>query len=397
MLFKRFSFLTFFVIAFVAGALYVSNQKNNAKRYVNVYNWYGMIPTDVVRDFEKETGIQVRYDYYDNNEILEAKLMASNSGYDVVFPSAMPYVKRQIQAGAYAKINKAVLSNFKHLDPLLLEKIRVVDKNFNYAIPLYWGTFGVIVDVDRVKDVLEGPLPERPFSLLMDLAYIQKLAPYGVTFLEESTDVYPLIATYLGLDHTDHSDETLARVTHHLKKLRPFISSFSGSAVIDETVRGESIVAMSWSGEGFRACAKAKEVGRNLQFFLPKSGSSIWVDMMAIPKGAPNPENAHIFINFLMRPDIAARLSNYSNLATTNRTSWAMTDDSIRNESGIFLSDEMLAKCFMDKPTTPEFDRKRNRQWTMVRFNLFEEESTSSKDSHASSSHPSSSTASNLY
>ena len=367
---KRFPFL--FIFISLLSILFIYNNistKNKNLGYVNVYNWYGMIPMDVIGDFEKETGIKVRYDYYDSNEILEAKLFASNSGYDVVFPSAMPYIPRQIEAGAYREIKKELIPNVKYLDKNLLKKVEIADPSNKFSIPLYWGTFGVIVDVDSVKKII-GNIPDDPFNMIFDPKIMEKLYKGGVTFLEESADVYPLTYLFLNLKLSDSSHESLDKATKYLKKLRPFITRFSGSGVIDETVRGESILAMSWSGEGFRACENARSVGKNLSFFTPKNNPLIWLDMIAIPSGAPNVESAHKFINFILRPDICARLSNYSKLATTNRKSWSMVDKSIMGKSEIFPNDNIIEKSFMAYPRSNDFYKKRNTLWTMVKFNL---------------------------
>jgi|CryBogDrversion2_8_1035294.scaffolds.fasta_scaffold00077_8 putrescine transport system substrate-binding protein len=339
--------------------------------YVNVYDWYGMLSNDILRQFEKETGIHVRYDLYDNNEVLEAKLLASNSGYDVVFPSASPYVARQIAAGVYQPLNKSLL-NIQDLDPLIVQKMQIIDSDMTYAIPYYWGTIGIAFDVDRINDLLPGT-PQDSYDLLFNPENLKRLAPYGISFLEEATDVFPLILNYIGKDRDSIATEDLESAYQHLLKLRPYIRRFASSRFVNDIVMGDSCIAQGWSGEAHEAIREAKQLGRNIKYIIPKEGSTLWIDCIAIPVGAPHPKNAHIFINFLLKPDISAKITNNTLMPTTVQGSLKLINENIRNDLSIYPSKEIMLKLHLDKPQkdakSMEYDKLRTRTWAKVRLN----------------------------
>lgn len=340
--------------------------------YVNVYDWYGMLSRDILRQFEKETGIHVRYDLYDNNEVLEAKLLASNSGYDVVFPSASPYVARQIAAGVYQPLNKSFLPNFENLDPFIMQRMQIIDPGIHYAIPYYWGTIGIIFDVDRISQLLPG-VPQDSYDLLFNPENLKKLSPYGISFLEEAIDVFPLILAYLGKDRHSISSEDLNESYQHLLKLRPYIRRFASSRFVNDIVMGDSCIAQGWSGEAHEAIREAKGLGKNIKYIIPKEGTTLWIDCMAIPVGAPHPKNAHIFINFLLRPDISAKITNSISIATTVTKSLQFINEEIRQDLSIYPSKEIMLKLHLDKPQKDEksleYDKLRTRAWAKVRLN----------------------------
>ncbi|MBY0462173.1 MAG: extracellular solute-binding protein [Alphaproteobacteria bacterium] len=344
---------------------------NHEDAYVNVYDWYGMLSNDILRQFEKETGIHVRYDLYDNNEVLEAKLLASNSGYDVVFPSASPYVARQIAAGVYQPLNKSLL-NIQELDPVIMQKMKIIDPDMSYAIPYYWGTLGIAFDVDRINELLPG-ISHDSYDLLFNPENLKRLAPYGISFLEEATDVFPLILSYIGKDRDSIMPEDLDSAYQHLLKLRPYIRRFASSRFVNDIVMGDSCIAQGWSGEAHEAIREAKELGRNIKYIVPKEGTTVWVDCLAIPVGAPHPKNAHIFINFLLRPDISAKITNNILIPTTVVASLKLIDENIKNDPSIYPLKETMLKLHLDKPQkdakSMEYDKLRTRTWAKVRLN----------------------------
>ncbi|MBI1954709.1 MAG: extracellular solute-binding protein [Proteobacteria bacterium] len=363
-------FLGAVLIAMSLLLFFFPQQENNKEGpYVNVYNWYGMMPTDILKDFEKETGIHVRYDLYDNNEILEAKLLASNSGYDVVFPSLVPYAARQIEAGVYQEINKNLIPNLTSLNLDIISNVKKIDPELTYVIPFYWGTLGFIVNVEKVlKRIPNAPLDS--YDLLYNPTFLKELKDCGITYLEEAVDVFPQILAYLGLDPESESLEDLQQAQQHLFKVRPFISRFSSSRFVNELIMGESCLAQAWSGEAQMAQDQAAGKEMTLQYIIPKEGTTLWVDVIAIPKGAPHPQNAHKFINFILRDDISARISNFSQLPTTNTRSWTLIDPQLKAKKEIFLPLKKIKTLRLDKPPSLDYDRARNRAWTQVRLNL---------------------------
>ncbi len=339
---------------------------------VSVYDWYGMLPPDVVTAFEKETGIRVRLDVFDNNEVLEAKLLASNSGYDVVFPTASPYVSRQIKAGIYQPLNKALLSNLKGLNAIIYEKMNIIDPGLVYAIPYYWGTLGIAMDKDKVQKILPHANLNH-YDTLFKPENLAKLKTCGVSFLEEATDVIPLILHYLGLPSDSETTEDLKAATDHLLKLRPSIRRFSSSRFINDLVLGDTCIAQAWSGEAQKAEEEAKELGRTIIYIVPEEGTTLWIDCIAIPVGAPHPTNAHRFINFLLRPEIAAKITNYSKIPTVIEASLIMVDNDLRQNKAIYPKPDLMKKLRLDAPQTSEkslnYDRLRTKAWTMIRLN----------------------------
>ena len=351
------------------GFLYLKPHEQKTAEYLNVYNWYGMIPKDILEEFEAETGISIRYDLYDNNEILEAKLFAGNSGYDVIFPSASPYAVRQIQAGVYEKIDKSKIPNLTHVDPDIYEQMRLADSNLDYTIPYYWGTFGfAYVEEEILKRMPDAPT--QSYRMLFDPSVVSNFKGCGVTLLDESVDVYPPVLSYLGKDPQSDSVDDLTEAQQHLLKIRPYVKRFSSSRFVNELVGGESCLAQAWSGEAQLAQDRADEVGKNIRirYVVPQEGGTMWIDCVAIPKGAPNLENAHKFIDFLLRPKISARIANAIKLAIANKDALPYIDSKIKHDPTIYPSKEVMAKLKLDKPQNATYERYRTRLWTEFRL-----------------------------
>lgn len=333
-----------------------------------MYNWYGVIPAELLKEFEEETGIKVRYDLFDNNEIVEAKLFSGNSGYDVIFPSASPYVVRQIEAGVYQRINKDLLPNLKYVDPDVNEKMRFADPGLDHAIAYYWGTFGFIyVEEEILKRMPDAPV--HSYRMLFDPEVVSKFADCGVTLLDEAVDVYPPTLTYLGKDPRSDSPEDLALAQEHLLKIRPYIKRFSSMRFMNEVVSGESCLAQAWSGEAQSAQERADEVGRKvkIRYTVPQEGGTMWIDAIVIPKEAPHPKNAHKFINFLLRPDVSAKISNATHIAVANTAALEFVEEDIKNDPTVYPPKELLDRLELDRPQDVDYERKRTRYWTQMR------------------------------
>lgn len=371
-LFHFFKRILIFSLCIVAIYFIFSKPKDQEDAIVNIYDWYGMLPADIIQEFEKETGIHVRYDVYDNNEVLEAKLLASNSGYDVVFPTASPYVSRQIKVGIYQRLNKELLPNLKGTNKIITAHMDIVDPGMVYAIPYYWGTLGIAFDKDKVQARLPN-VDLESYDMLFNPENLKKLKTCGVSFLEEAIDVMPLILSYLGRPSNSETQDDLKLTSEHLFKLRPSIRRFTSSRFMNDLVLGDVCIAQSWSGDAHQAEHDAKELGRNIIYVVPKEGTTLWIDCMAIPVGSPHPINAHKFINFLLRPEISARITNKTKLPTVIDAALPMIEKQIKNNQGIYPKPDVMKKLHLNSPQTSDeslkFDRARTKAWINVRLN----------------------------
>jgi putrescine transport system substrate-binding protein len=336
--------------------------------YLNVYNWYGMIPDSVLRQFEAETGIHVRYDLYDGNEILEAKLLAGKSGYDIVFPSASPYLERQIRAGVFQKLDKSRLENLQHLDSEFIERMQIVDPGLNYSIPFFWGTIGFAY----VEETILARMPDAPvhsYRMLFDPIIVSKFRSCGVTLLDEAVDVYPAILSFLDRDPQSSDLNDLKMAQQHLLKIRPFISRFLGQRFANELVSGEVCVAQAWSGDVQIAQEQAREAKRKttIRYVIPEEGGTLWVDAMCIPKDAPHPGNAHAFADFLMRPEISAAITNSTQFPIANRGAQPFIKEEIRNNETLYPRRDVLGKLKLDKIQNRRYEETRTRYWFLAK------------------------------
>lgn len=345
---------------------------NDENPVVNICEWYGVLPPTLLKEFEKETGIRVQHDVFDNNEVLEAKLLSKNSGYDVVFPTASPFVKRQIQVGIYQPLQIHLLPDLTEMNPQIVEHMKDIDPNMTYAIPFYWGTIGIMYD----EDIIKKHLPHADLtsnSLIMKPENLQTLRKYGISFLEEAVDVMPLIQLYLKYNPKIDNYDILDKCQNHFKKLRPYIRRFSSTRFMNDMIVGEICIAQAWSGEAHLARDEVKNLNRKIVYMIPKEGTILWIDCIAIPSGAPHPKNAHRFINFLLRPHIAAQITNSSKMPTTITQSKKYVNKELTHDPTIFVPNSILKKCFMPNQDTSKesltFDRVRTKKWTEIRLN----------------------------
>jgi putrescine transport system substrate-binding protein len=343
-------------------------------KYVNVYCWYGLIDQETIKEFEHETGITVRMDSYDNNEVLEAKLLASNSGFDVVFPSASPYVAWQIQAQVYQPLNKELLPNIENIDQSIIKFMREIDKDLTFALPYFWGTVGIVYNVDVLNKVFPNGF-EKNLDLLFDPAKLAQLAPYGVSLLEEGVDVIPFALLHLKFSPSSSIESELTFAANHLMQMRPYVKRFTSAKVVNDIVLGDTAIALTWSGEAQQAINEAKEQGKNIEFLIPPEGAILWIDAVAIPQGAPHPKNAHAFINFLLQPHVAARICKNSLHGVAVNGLKQYLPSEIYNNSGVFPDKSVLKKLFLNTPpkneTQMRLERERTRVWAKIRLNEY--------------------------
>ena len=337
------------------------------EKILNVYNWSDYIAEDTIANFEERTGIEVNYDVFDSNEVLEAKLLAGNSGYDVVVPTAS-FMERQIKAGVFAKLDMSRLGNYGNLDEVLLERVAAHDPGNEHAIPYMWGTTGFGYNVNMVAETMPDA-PVDSWRMLFDPEVISKLSSCGVTLLDAPTEIFATVMRYLGRDPNSEKKEDVKRFEEHLLKIRPHLRYFHSSQNINDLANGEICVAMGWSGDMLIARDRAAEAGQGVEiaYTIPKEGAVIWFDNLAIPSDAPHPENAHRFLDYIMEPEVAAAISNYVFYANGNRASLPHVDEEVKTDPGIYPPDEIKVKLFPDLADSPKFTRLLTRAWTRVK------------------------------
>jgi len=316
-------------------------------RVVNIYNWSDYIAPDTISKFEKQTGIKVVYDLFDSNEMVEAKLLAGNSGYDIVVPSNA-FLAKQIKVGLYQKLDRNKLPNWKNLNPLLMKALEISDPGNQYAIPYLWGTVGIAYNVDKVKAELGEDAPTDSWELIFNEKYMKKLKACGVTFLDSPTEILPIAIKYLGGDPTTTDLAEFKKAQDLFLKIRPYIAYFHSSKYITDLANGNVCVSIGYSGDLQQAKTLAIESknGVNIHYNIPKEGAGSFFDMMAIPKDAPHPDEAHAFINFVMQPDIIAEITDYIQFPNANLKATPLVSEEIRNDPGIYPTENIQQKLY---------------------------------------------------
>jgi len=310
-------------------------------KVLNVYNWSDYIADDTLKNFEKETGIKVNYDNYDSNEVLLAKLVAGNTGYDVVVPGAH-FAKTQIESGLLQKLDRSKLTNWKNLDPTLLRQMENVDPGNQYLVDWLWGYVTVGINVPKVKAALGGmPMPDNAWSLLFDPKYAAKLKGCGVNFLDSASEVLPVAMLYVGKPAYSANAADYDAAAKMLAAVRPSVTRFSSSGYINDLAGGSLCAVMGYSGDINIARARALEADPKqpaaIEALVPKGGATLFFDSMAIPKDAKNVANAHLFINYILRPDVAAALTNKVFYANPNAASLKFVKKDVADNKTIFL------------------------------------------------------------
>jgi putrescine transport system substrate-binding protein len=340
------------------------------EKVLNVYNWADYIAPDTIANFEKEYGIKVNYDLYDSTEVVEAKLLAGHTGYDVVMHS-MRYSARLIPIGVYQPLDKSKLPLWKNLDPWVLRILDGYDPGNRYGMPYTWGTTGYAVNLDMIRE----RMPDAPLgsgAMLFDPETVSRFADCGVMLLDEPTDVIPLTLQYLGHDPNSLTPRDILEVERQLKKVRPYIRYFSSSRMINDLPNRELCIAMSWSGDYAQAMNRAKEVGAdvNLAYYIPREGTVYWFDGVFIPTGAPHPENAYLFLNYLLRPEVIAAISNETRYANANLASLPYMLPEVVNDPATYPSRQQRDNAQIGYIFGPKDERRRTRAWSRVKTGL---------------------------
>jgi len=342
----------------------------NNEAVLNVYNWADFIGETTLENFEREYGIKVNYDVYDTSEIVDTKLMAGHSNYDVVLHSA-GFSSRLIPVGIYQRLDRSKLNNWKNLDPTLLDRVAQYDPDNKFGVPYMWGTTGFSYNYDMIVDRMQDA-PFNSAELVFNPEVVSKFADCGVTLLDSPTDVIPMVLIYLGYDADSMEPEHLKAAEELLRSIRPFIKYFSSTKLLLDLPSKEVCIAMSWSGDYSVASKRAKEAGLNVdfRFNIPSEGSLIWFDVLYIPADAPHTENAYLFLDYLLRPKVIAEISNYTGYANANAPATEFVNPEITSDPAIYPGESVLRRMQAGKIYMPKLERLRSRVWTRVKSGL---------------------------
>ena len=358
------------VAALASSALLASAQSE--EKILNIYNWSDYIGENTIRDFEKETGIKVRYDNYDNNEILHTKLVAGKTGYDIVVPSSA-WAKLQLDGGLLARLDKSQLPNLKNADPALQAQLAKLDPGNQFLVPWLWGFTTVGINVDKVKAALgDLPMPDNAWDLVFKPEYISRLKSCGVSFLDAPSEIVPPALMYLGRPPYSRNAADYGAAGQLLKSIRPHVTLFSSSGYINDLANGSLCVALGWSGDMSIAHRRAVEgkTGQNIVALLPKIGATLFIDSMAIPADAPHPQNAHRFINFILDPKNAAGLTNKVFYPNGVPASKAFIPAEITSNPTVFLSEADLQRMAVPQALSNDLRRLVTRTYTAFKSGL---------------------------
>jgi len=339
-----------------------------AAQEVRVYNWSDYIDEDLLTKFEEETGLELVYDVFDSNEVLETKMLAGASGYDVVVPSGT-FLQRQIQAGAFQKLDKSKMPNIANMWDVIEARTDQYDPGNEYSINYMWGTTGIGVNVGKVTELLGEDAPIGSLALVFEPENMEKLAECGVHFLDAPAEMIPAALKYLGEDPDSHDPDVIAKTEPVLMAVRPYVEKFHSSEYINALANGEICVAFGWSGDILQARDRAAEAdnGVEIAYNAPSEGALMWFDQMAIPADAPNPEGAHVFLNFIMDPQNMAQASNYVYYANGNAASKAFLVEDVIGDTAIYPDEATLQNLYTTTPYPARTQRTVTRLWTKIK------------------------------
>lgn len=336
-------------------------------KVVQVYNWSDYIDEEILAQFTEETGIKVVYDVFDSNDVLETKLLAGGSGYDVVVPSGT-FLGRQVQAGVFQKLDKEKLTNWGNLWDMVMERTAAYDPGNEHAVTYMWGTTGIGYNVNMVKDRI-ADAPVNSWDMVFNPAIASQLADCGIYMLDAGDEMIPAALNYIGENPDSKDPEVIAKAEAVLMAIRPYIRKFHSSEYIDALANGDICVAVGWSGDVLQARDRAAEAanGVEVNYVAPVEGALMWFDMMAIPADAPHPNNAHTFINYIMRAEVMAKASNYVYYANGNKASEPFLAEDVIGDPAIYPTPDALKKLYTTTPYGADAQRVVTRVWTRVK------------------------------
>ncbi|RDU95192.1 polyamine ABC transporter substrate-binding protein [Trinickia dinghuensis] len=341
---------------------WVASAKDTA---LNVYNWSDYIAKDTIPNFEKQSGIKVRYDNYDSDDTLQAKLLTGNSGYDIVVPTSN-YAGKQIAAGIFSPLDKAKMPNLKYLDPQLMGLVAGADPGNKYAVPWAYGTTGLGYNVTKVQQILGKNVPLDNWDILFKPENISKLKACGVSVLDAPDQFFAAALHYMGKDPMSTNPADYQAALAMMKKIRPYITEFNSSGYINDLAGGDICFAYGWSGDVVIAKHRAIEAKKpyKIEYYIPKGGAPIWFDVMAIPKDASHKDAALQWINYIETPQVNAAITDAVYYPTANAEARKYVDPKIANDPAIYPSPDVLKTLFLLKPLPPEIQRLQTRLWT---------------------------------
>ena len=373
-LFRRFfrSMTCVAVAACAASGFVPSLAQAQEEKVLNIYNWSDYVAEDTIANFEKETGIKVRYDTYDNNEILHAKLVAGKTGYDIVVPSST-FARLQMDGGLLMKLDKAQMPNLKNLDSDIQGQIATIDPGNQYLVNWLWGYTTIGINTAKVKAALGSePMPANVWELFFNPKYASKLKSCGISVLDSASEVMPAALHYLGKDSFSKSGADYQEALALLKAVRPYVTLFSSSGYINEMASGSICMALGWNGDINIARARALEgkTGQDVVAMVPKTGGILFFDMMAITADAPHPKNAMLFMNYIMRPEVHAALTNKVKYANPNKESRKFIIPAVASNPSVFPSTAEMALMVPPKALSNDIRRLQTRTYTSFKTGL---------------------------
>jgi putrescine transport system substrate-binding protein len=355
----------------IAFALALTMGPSLATDTLHLYNWNDYFAEDTLAGFEAQTGIRPVLDVYDANEVLEAKLFAGSSGYDLVFPTARPFGARHVKAGLYRALDKTKLPGWDRLDPLILEQLAAIDPDNAHLVPYMWGTSGLGINRARVEAALGEDADLDTWALVFDPEQAAKLSGCGIGLLDDPTEVFSAALAYLGKDPNSLDKADLEAASELIRTIYPHVRYFHSSQYISDLANGDICVAMGYSGDVFQAQERADEAGKGVEILyrLPREGAAVWTDVMAIPADAPNPDAAHAFIAYILQPEVIAAVSNAIFYANPNLAATALLDEAVGSDPTIYPPAEVKARLFVPSERTDSQIRDLNRLWTRLKAN----------------------------
>jgi putrescine transport system substrate-binding protein len=358
----------FLVVAVACAAIVPAAAQTKGERVVNVYNWSDYIAPTVVEDFSKEGGIKVRYDTFDSNDTLETKLLAGKSGYDLVVPTAY-FLERQIKAGVFQKLDKARLPNLANLWPEISQRLATYDPGNQYAVNYMWGTTGIGYNARKARDVLRPNGGIDSWDIVFKPENLAKFKDCGVHFLDSSDDILAAALHYLGLDPNSSNEVDLQKAADLVTKLRPYVRKFHSSEYLNSLASGEICLVVGFSGDIKQSQKRAVEAknGVEIAYVIPKEGAQLWFDNLAIPRDAKNVAAANEFINYLQRPEVAAKNTNFISYANGNLASQKFVDKVILDDKSIYPDEATMRKLYTISAHDPKTQRLMNRLWTRIK------------------------------
>jgi putrescine transport system substrate-binding protein len=338
-----------------------------AEKILYIYNWADYIPTDLLEKFKKETGIQVVYSAFDSIEVLEAQLLL-DAQYDVVFPSAWPAMVRGIQTNRFLPLRKDWIPNIHNIDPTISKKLGSDNQDLNYGVPYLWGTTGIGYD----RNAILARAPKAPldsWALIFDPRWAELLKEGHIFLLDSVTDVLQAALLHLGKPVNSQDLAIWDKAVTHIMKIRPYIAAFEGSKQMENLLSGNNEIMQGFSTYVQMAMEENSNNARDIRYIIPKEGSVIWIDMMAIPKNARHPKNAHLFINFMLRPENMAQCTNIQKAANAVPKSYPMIHPDLLSNPTIFPNAQTMERIYPDFLPSPSLSRHLCRQWCKIKMN----------------------------